>query len=274
MRIDRLVSLSISGMRSDSRGPTIAILMYHSIDSRVEGKRHPYFNTVTLPDRFSEQMEWLSESGAEVVGLEAWNSPLLPESPPRVVITFDDGFSDFMSNAYPVLRHYGYPATMFLPTAFIGTGKELLPGVKHLQWEEIIKLNSAGIRFGSHTANHRPFEKLSRPEIREEVRTSGEAIRNHLGEKTTSFSCPYAFPQAHPESISALHDSLLEFGYSVAVTTKIGTVSPLDDPLALRRLPVNTDDDKDLFLAKIHGGYDWLGGIQHIARGTRKLLNL
>jgi peptidoglycan/xylan/chitin deacetylase (PgdA/CDA1 family) len=217
-------------------------------------------------------MQWLAETGAEVVALDAWNSSFSKEHASRAVITFDDGFADFTTNAFPVLRAHGYPATMFLPTAFIETGKELSPGVKHLGWGDIRQLSLAGVVFGSHTASHRHLETLSRQEIDEEVGISAETIRNRLGGKVTSFSCPFAFPQAHPAIISALRESLEQCGYTVGVTTKIGTVSVHDDPYTLKRLPINSADDKKLFMAKLHGEYDWLNGVQRMVRYAKKIV--
>jgi hypothetical protein len=78
---------------------------------------------------------------------------------------------------------------------------------------------------------------------------------------------------SYPAKASALRESLVDNGYAVAVTTKIGTVSVNDDPFTLKRLPINDDDDKMLFLAKLHGGYDWLYGMQRIVRGTKKALH-
>ncbi len=274
MRFDRSISIAISALRREPDAGAIAILMYHSISSRPESAGHPYFRTATSPARFSEQMEWLAEAGAEIVELEKWNSPAATGKSPRVIITFDDGFSDFLSDALPALNRHGYPSTVFLPTAFIGTGKELLPGTKHLAWGQIEKLSAAGVTFGSHTARHLPLATLSRREIYVEVETSAESIEKHLGKRVISFSCPYAYPQAHPETLSALRDGLRNQGYTVAVTTKIGTVSPEDDPLSLRRLPINSDDDKSLFLAKIRGGYDWLGRAQQFVRHAKKTLHL
>lgn len=272
MRTDRIVSLAVAAMRTPFNSRHTAILMYHSISDRVEKRSHPYYQTVTSPDRFAEQMQWLDEANADVVALEEWNAPRSKEARLKVIITFDDGCADFLTNAFPVLRKHGYGATMFLPTAFIETGRKLIPGVKHLRWNEVRQLCLAGIRFGSHTVSHRPLDTLSPYEIREEVKASAETISVQTNGKVTSFSCPFAFPQAHPAAITALHESLNTCGYTVAVTTKIGTVSPLDDPYTLRRLPVNSRDDKRLFMAKLHGGYDWLGGLQHMVRLAKRIV--
>jgi peptidoglycan/xylan/chitin deacetylase (PgdA/CDA1 family) len=246
--------------------------MYHRIGDHVETGRHPYFKTVTSPARFEQQMQWLAEAGAEVVALDKWNSPFAGKRTLRVIITFDDGFADFMTNALPVLRNHNYHATMFLPTAFIGTGKELLTGVKHLEWTDVRQLIAAGIGIGSHTVTHRHIDTLSPVEIDQEIGLSAETIQHNCGGKVTAFSCPYAFPQAHLAVISALCGSLVKYGYSVGVTTKIGTVSVNDDPYTLKRIPINSDDDKKLFLAKLNGAYNWLAGIQRMVRTAKKIL--
>lgn len=273
MRIDRGISLALSAMHSHGSAHRVAILMYHSISDRVETRVHPYFKTVTSPARFAQQMQWLEEAGAEVVALDDWKMPITQASMLRVIITFDDGFNDFITDAFPVLREHAYEATMFLPTDFIETGRELSVGVNHLGWDDVRRLSRAGVRFGSHTDNHRHLDTLLHHEIKEEVRTSAEIIRKHLGGKVTSFSCPFAFPQAHPMVIATLRETLAECGYTVAVTTRIGTVSMYDDPYTLKRLPINSDDDQKLFMAKLNGGYNWLNGMQRMVRYARKALH-
>ena len=91
------------------------ILTYHSIsdgDSPLQ----------ISPRAFAEQMQWLQANVrvaplGEVAGALKEHSPL-PER--TVVLTFDDGFSDFFSAAAPVLRRLKFPATIFVPTAFCG----------------------------------------------------------------------------------------------------------------------------------------------------------
>jgi peptidoglycan/xylan/chitin deacetylase (PgdA/CDA1 family) len=270
MRIDRMVTLAVSAMNSQNGSHHLSVLMYHNVSSRAENGVRSYYKMVTSPLRFEQQMQWLAEANAEVVDINKWNTPLSDGNALRVIITFDDGFADFMTDAFPVLCTYGYPATMFLPTDFIGTGKEHLPGVKHLTWADARKLNRMGVGIGSHTMSHPHFHSLSRREIDDEVRMSAEIIKQQIGGNVTSFSCPYAFPQAYPEAVTALRKSLENSGYTVGVTTKIGTASIHDDPYTLKRLPINDDDDKKLFMAKLHGGYDWLNGMQHTVSLVKK----
>ncbi|HEY5041197.1 MAG TPA: polysaccharide deacetylase family protein [Verrucomicrobiae bacterium] len=158
MRPDRFITLNlIRPLRRltprASRLASLPLLMYHSISDDPESGVGPYFRVSTSPGRFREQMQWLKDRGCRGVTLSdglAWLNDSSP-SPPRgegrgevslsplrpslpqignrkseignikpVVLTFDDGFRDFYTAAWPILREFGFTATMYLPTSFIG----------------------------------------------------------------------------------------------------------------------------------------------------------
>src|ERR1700731_4293170 len=125
LRIDRLTTLYVVDpiLRRTSAGkPSISILMYHSIADEDEVGVRPYYRTATTPAVFAAQMGSLHQAGFSVIGLgEAVRRCSEPDALNRsVVITFDDGFRNFYTNAFTVLNRYGFTTTMFLPTAHIG----------------------------------------------------------------------------------------------------------------------------------------------------------
>lgn len=102
---------------------SVVILMYHSVNE-VSNERI-YAANIVSPVNFAQQMRYLV-SCAQVISLDKYvdcvgNGTQLPAG--SVILTFDDGYKDSFTNAYPILRKYGFPATFFLPTAYIGTGK-------------------------------------------------------------------------------------------------------------------------------------------------------
>jgi peptidoglycan/xylan/chitin deacetylase (PgdA/CDA1 family) len=180
-----------------------------------------------------------------------------------VVITFDDGFEDFYRNAFPILNQHRFSATMFLPTAHIGETPCRFKGIECMTWSQIKELRSAGMRFGSHTVTHPQLRSLTLQQVREEVSSSKERIEDRMGYPVTSFSYPYAFPEADREFTKQLRSMLSDSGYENGVSTMIGTADRTADRFFLKRLPVNTDDDASLFQAKLEGAYDWLHTLQY-----------
>ena len=71
-----------------------------------------------------------------------------------MAITFDDGFRDFHTQAWPILERHCFTATMFLPTAYISEQRRSFQSKECLTWEEVRELRANGVRFGSHTVNH------------------------------------------------------------------------------------------------------------------------
>ncbi len=108
--------------------PTAMVLMYHSISSASEDIAYP--RIVVSPANFEWQMDYLA-SRMNVISLATLLSHLSKGAPlpaGSVVITFDDGYRDNYLKAFPVLEKYGLPATFFLSTDYIGTGK--------IKWED------------------------------------------------------------------------------------------------------------------------------------------
>jgi peptidoglycan/xylan/chitin deacetylase (PgdA/CDA1 family) len=269
MRLDRIATLYLarpllaSGLMS--RGRMLPILMYHSISDDPQPGVAPYYKTTTSPVAFENQLRQLSRAGYKSVCLGAAMSLMkagreLPDK--TVVITFDDGFRDFYDLAFPVLKRHGHTASMFLSTAFIGNERRSFKGRECLVWNEVRELRDAGIEFGSHTVNHPKLYELRWREIEAELAVSKDRIERELQEPVASFSYPFAFPQ-HDGQFMAKFSSLLQtFGYESCATTIIGTVRAGDNPLCLKRLPVNSCDDQALLDAKLRGAYDWLARVQ------------
>jgi hypothetical protein len=102
------------------------------------------------------------------------------------------------------------------------------------------------------------------------LRHSRELIEHELQTPIDSFAYPYAFPQEDRVFVDRFTSEVATAGYRTAVTTVIGRAGPKANPLALKRLPVNECDDEALFGTKLAGAYDWIGGLQLLARRSRK----
>lgn len=253
----------------ESPRPRLPILMYHSVADDLEEGVGPYYKVATSLCRFGQHMEWLSELGYAGVSLEEGLRKLsegdVNDKPP-VAITFDDGFRDFHTAAWPALRRWGFTATMYLPTAFISPHRKTFRGKECLTWEEVRELRAHDIRFGSHTVNHPKLHDMAWPQIADELVVSKKSLEDELVEEIVSFAYPYAFPQEDHRFRRTLTALLRKSGYRNCVTTVVGRSQVVDDPFLLKRLPINSCDDRKLFEAKLAGAYDWLGSAQYAFR--------
>lgn len=237
--------------------------MYHSISANTEGNAKPYYETHTPPAVFSEHLALLHEHHYTPVTVTEAAKLLKTRAKAGagikpVVITFDDGYGDIYTEAYPLLSKYGYPATVFLPTAYISNTPKQFKGINCLTWSEIRELHAAGLEFGSHTVTHPQLRTLRMSDVGKEVRQSKDDIQEKLGTHIQSFSYPYAFPETDLPFKAELRSVLKAAGYQIGVTTIIGTADHMSDPFFLERLPINSFDDRRFFLAKLAGGYNWL----------------
>ena len=279
LRFDRLTTLYLVSpfkKLASSEGSSIPILMYHSIADEDESGRHGYYRTITSPQMFAAQMKYLGDNGYKTCTLAQAMDQLRMQTRPAnrtVVVTFDDGFSDFLHHAFPVLNRHGFNATVFLPTAYIGDRPLQFKGKDCLTWAEIRELQSHGILFGSHTVTHPQLRSLNAHAVNAEIVDSKAAIEQKLGCAVESFAYPYAFPETELEFTARLRDSLLNAGYKNGVCTLLGKADQDSDVFFMERLPVNSCDDGQLFAAKLSGAYDWLAKPQYLMKMAKKLAN-
>lgn len=209
----------------------IPILTYHSIDGS---------NSVisTAPNIFRRQMRFLRENNYNVLSLSklvelfTQNKTIVPKT---VTITFDDGFRNFYTQAFPVLEEYGFDATVFLVADFCGKHNDwagnpsALPRSELLSWREIKELNENGIEFGSHTRTHPDLTRISNTEARRELTESKSIIEEKLGTKVSTFA--YPFGKYNPQI-----KRIAEYNYDAACSVNLGKTQPDSDFFSLARI--------------------------------------
>jgi Polysaccharide deacetylase len=275
-RSDRLVTLGlvhpIRSLVGSSNHYRVPILMYHSISETLSPVRHPYFVTETAPRTFRAHMKYLKLNGYTALSpdeliqfLESGRS----DQKKAAIITFDDGYRDIYTQAFPILQEFGLNAIVYLPTKFIGSQSRTFLGKECLTWPEVRELKNAGINFGSHTVTHPKLRFLSSARLYSELRDSKKTIEDELGSAIHSFAYPYAFPEEDQPFTCRLQTVLEDCEYTNGVSTTIGSKHSEGDRYFFKRLPANSWDDPKLFAAKLNGSYDWLYWPQHLSKQVR-----
>jgi peptidoglycan/xylan/chitin deacetylase (PgdA/CDA1 family) len=244
--------------------------MYHSISPAPEGKMHPYFRVTTTPTVFENQLRLLHKSNYTAIRVKEIDAT--KHHFKNVVLTFDDAFDDFYTNAFPLINALKFTATVFIPTDLVGSSNRLVNGKSHLSWAQIRELDTLGIEFGSHSVSHPILKTMPRQQIATELIDSKKAIEDKLGHAVSSFSYPYALPDGDPTLIAFLAETLKQAGYTHGVSTRIGLCDTknVDVDYFLRRIPVNSSDDDHFFTAKLVGAYDWLRMPQFLIKKIRR----
>lgn len=214
----------------------LPILMYHRVAPTGAAAMSAYRVT---PENFEEQLRYLCDAGYYSIGLEDWQAAAATRMPlpgKAVLITFDDGYRDFLIYAWPLLKRYGFSATVFLVAEKIGRsnswdsafGEE----VPLLGWQEIRQLRSEGVEFGSHSATHRPLTGLSVTDVVREGARSRVILERELKTPIRAFAYPYG-------DVDAVVQHLIgACGYVFGLSCQEGLSSFQDPLLMLPRIEV------------------------------------
>jgi len=228
------------------------VLYYHRIDD------DPHRSCVT-PAAFREQMGYLRSEGYRIVTLSDIVTGLgrgMGFPPRTVAVTFDDGFADNYTRAFPVLATMGIPATIFLTAGAIGGRLTVLrdrpDGIPALTWPQVREMLTGPVTIGSHTMTHSRLTALSAEGLDEELVRSRAVIAEETGVTTDLFCYPRG--ETNPTVCAAVRRA----GYLLGCGTRAGGITATTDPLTLPRTFVARDDGITDFARKLSGAFDVL----------------
>jgi peptidoglycan/xylan/chitin deacetylase (PgdA/CDA1 family) len=221
----------------------VPILSYHHF---AEDCNSPL---CTRAGGFDRQMEYLKKNGyrvismRELLGFLNYSRPLPRNS---VVISIDDGYRSVYDIAFPILEKYGFTATLFIYTDFVGASRNAL------SWDQLREMKAAGFEVGSHSLSHADLTlKLDGEEdatyisrIERELLLSKEIIDKKLQQNTIILAFPFGRYDSRTLAICE------RLGYKIGTSVMSGSNPFFADPLALRRNQVLSDDLSD-FISKV-----------------------
>jgi peptidoglycan/xylan/chitin deacetylase (PgdA/CDA1 family) len=214
----------------------LPILSYHHVGVRAEPFGHS--RLWVSSDRFSQHLAFLAEEGYRCLTLRDC-IPYLSEDAPllhrAIVLTFDDGYADFISHAYPILKQYGFPATVAVVTGAVGHSSRWDVGWESpiMTWPDIIALSRDGIEFASHTVSHPHLTHLPSGMARQELEDSRLTLEAKIAMPVTTLIYPYGDVNEEIEGAARIA------GYAAACSDVRGNRHRPWERLRLKRVPMD-----------------------------------
>lgn len=221
----------------------VPILCYHRFSGDCD-------SPLCLPSLvFDQHMKFLKENGYSVVRSSdlfhfLQNGQSLPEK--SVVITVDDGYRSVYDVAYPILKKYGFTATLFIYTDFVGASRNAVT------WDQLREMKVNGFEVGGHSMSHTDLtvqrdgedRKAFLDRIDKELRVSKQIIDEKLQQDTIFLAFPYG---RYNSTVLGISERL---GYEMAVSVKRGSNPAFSSPLTLKRHQI-LRRDMEVFVSRL-----------------------
>ena len=224
----------------DTRPITLPIILYHHIRPITSDMSTLARGLSVTPESFEDQLRYFKKNNYTTLPLQQLAKALENKSsiPSKTfALTFDDGYADLYTYAWPLLKRYGFQATAFIIVNRVGTPD-------YASWDQLREMERSGaIDIQSHTLNHPMLATLSPDRARYEIEQSKVILEKKLHKSISIFCYPYG----------NYNEGVLRFvrqaGYAAALTTKGGVQHAKDSLFELYRVRLSTGD-KDHRLAR------------------------
>jgi peptidoglycan/xylan/chitin deacetylase (PgdA/CDA1 family) len=231
----------------------ICALMYHHVGAAVPSM-HPGLSV--SPAVFSRHMQWLADRGCRGVSASDWfashevGSDVMQKP---VILTFDDAYEETALNALPVVQSFGFSATVFVVTGYVGGENQWdqergFPALKLMSRRQIVEWSARNIEFGAHSRSHPALQDVSPEVLEAEVGGSRKDLEQLLSREVVSFAYPYGkYDRAALERVQR--------HFRMAFTTAEGLNDANVPPHELRRVEVRGDESAFSFRLHLRLGY-------------------
>jgi peptidoglycan/xylan/chitin deacetylase (PgdA/CDA1 family) len=219
--------------------------MYHSVSDAPA----PSIRALSVrPGVFAAHLDYLRQHGftgltfGELCKYRRAEKPL-PEHP--IVLTFDDGYADFIEEAFPILMQHRFPATVFATTGWLndaGVHAAGTPPDRMLSWAQLAELSAAGVEIGAHSHSHAQLDQISERRLRAELADSKHLLEDRLGHAIGSLAYPYGYSNKRVREVSH------EVGYLQAAAVANVTAASTCDPTSVPRLTIRNSTSFSVFV--------------------------
>lgn len=215
---------------TEQRALNVPILVHHYVEVVTDERDFIRKSLSIRPDYFERQIKYLLDIGYTFISLDEVSNALsfnrtLPDK--AVVLTFDDGYRDFYTDAFPILQKYGVKSINYIVPAFIGKDQN------YLDADQIKEMIATGLlEIGAHTMSHSDLPSLSDEDLFREISGSKKYLEDNFGVSVNHFAYPWGISN---EKVARVVE---EAGYLSGVGIQKGVVSEDSDPYFLPRLHV------------------------------------
>ncbi len=177
----------------------VPILMYHYIGNNPNPKDTMRDSLSVTPAKFEQQLTYLSQNGYTPISLDTLygifnNQTAAPPKP--IVLTFDDGYIDFYTTAYPILKKYNMKAVSFIPTSLMNQGY-------YMSWAQVKEIASSGlVTFESIALTHTNLASLSGARLLSELKDSKNILQSQTGYPVNFIAYPYGISTVNIQNLT------------------------------------------------------------------------
>lgn len=236
----------------------VPVIMYHRVinNSEDEGVHGTYI----YENIFREHMQYLKDKNYTVITFRdldkiSWRNRFEKDKK-YIILTFDDGYKDNYDLAFPILKEFGFKATIFLMGSSTynewdvkASGEKEFP----LMSVDMIKeMQDYGIEFGAHTFNHPKINTLSNDEIEHQIIDVKKPLEEKIGREIITFAYPYGILNDYAKEMAK------KAGYTFALATDSGSVCLSDDLYQIRRIAIFPNTNLFSFKRKVAGNYNFI----------------